>query len=221
MAMNNTKTKSLDWTRVLTNEARLTDVVLVDELAAKYNLAPNSAWKATSRLAKRGLLSRVSNGVYLNKLVRDASATDFVNVLNPNSYVSLESALNHWGISTQSPVALTCVTTGKPKEYRTLEFAITFRSISEHLFWGFVEKQTRYSKYRIAEPEKALLDWVYLTLQSGLTPRLDEIELQSLDKQKLVKYANKYPGTVRSALTNSLAFEHFAVQPRPGSSGKD
>jgi predicted transcriptional regulator of viral defense system len=186
-------------------------VVVVDELAAKYSLPPDSVWKATSRLAKRGLLSRVSNGVYLNKLVRDASATDFLNVLKPNSYVSLESALNHWGISTQSPVSLTCVTTDKPKEYTAPEFAITLRSISQHLFWGFVEKQTRYSKYRIAEPEKALLDWVYLTLQSGLTPRLDEIELQSLDKQKLVKYANKYPGTVRKAPTNSLAFEHFAA----------
>jgi predicted transcriptional regulator of viral defense system len=209
--MNNTKTKRLDWTKVLTNEARLTDVVVVDELANKYNLPPDSVWKATSRLAKRGLLSRVSNGVYLNKLVRDASATDFLNVLKPNSYVSLESALNHWGLSTQSPVSLTCVTVGKPKEYRTPEFAITLRSISEHLFWGFIEKQTRYSKYRIAEPEKALLDWVYLTLQSGLTPRLDEIELQSLNKEKLVKYAAKYPGTVRNTLTNSLAFEHFAA----------
>jgi hypothetical protein len=114
-------------------------------------------------------------------------------------------------ISTHSPVSLTCVTTDKPKEYRTREFAITLRLISEHLFRGFVEKQTRYSKYRFVEPEKALLDWVYLTLQSGLTPRLDEIELQSLVKQKLVKYANKYPGTVSKALTNSLAFEHFAA----------
>jgi|SRR5882724_1228433 len=209
--MNNTKTKRLDWTKVLTNEARLTDAIIVDELAAKYKLPSDSVWKATSRLAKRGLLSRVTNGVYLNKLVRDASANDFVNILNPNSYVSLESALNHWGISTQSPVSLTCVTTGKPKEYRTPEFAITLRSISEHLFWGFVEKPTRYSKYRIAEPEKALLDWVYLTLQSGLTPHLDEIELQPLNKQKLIKYAAKYPGTVRNALTNSLAFEHFAA----------
>jgi predicted transcriptional regulator of viral defense system len=209
--MNNTKTNRLDWTKVLTDEARLTDVVVVDELTAKYSLAPDSVWRAVSRLTKRGLLSRVSNGVYLNKLVRDASATDFLRVLNPNSYVSLESALNHWGLSTQSPVSLTCVTTGKPREYRTPEFAITLRSISEHLFWGFMEKQTRYSKYRIAEAEKALLDWVYLTLQSGLTPHLDEIELRSLDKQKLVEYATKYPGTVRNALTNSLAFEHFAV----------
>jgi len=106
-------------------------------------------------------------------------------------------------------VSLTCVTTGKPKEYRTPEFAITLRTISEHLFWGFVEKRTRYSKYRIGEPEKALLDWIYLTLQSGLTPRLDEIELQVLDKKKLVKYADKYPRTVRNALISSLAFEHF------------
>ena len=211
MAMNNTKTNRLDWTKVLTDEARLTDVVVVDDLAAKYSLAPDSVCRAVSRLAKRGLLSRVSNGVYLNKLVRDASATDFLHVLNPNSYVSLESALNHWGLSTQSPVSLTCVTTGKPREYRTPELAITLRSISEHLFWGFIEKQTRYAKYRIAEAEKALLDWVYLTLQSGLTPHLDEIELRSLDKQKLVKYATKYPGTVRNALTNSLAFEHFAA----------
>jgi hypothetical protein len=114
-------------------------------------------------------------------------------------------------VAKQSPVFLTCVTTGKPREYRTPELAITLRSISEHLFWGFIEKQSRYAKYRIAEAEKALLDWVYLTLQSGLTPHLDEIELRSLDKQKLVKYASKYPGTVRNALTNSLAFEHFAA----------
>jgi predicted transcriptional regulator of viral defense system len=184
--MKNLKASRLDWVKVLTGEARLTDVVVVNELAAKYNLPAASAWKAASRLTKRGLLSRVA-------------------------YVSLESALNHWGVSTQSPVSLTCVTTGKLKGYRTPEFAITFRTISEHLFWGFVEKQTRYSKYQIAEPEKALLDWIYLTLQSGLTPRLDEIELQVLDKQKLVKYADKYPSTVRNALTSSLAFEHFAA----------
>ena len=108
-------------------------------------------------------------------------------------------------------MALTCVTTGKPKEYRTQEFSITFRTISKRLFWGFVEKQTRYSKYAIAEPEKALLDWIYLCLQTGVTPSLDEIEFKFVDKQKLIKYAGKYPGTVRNVLTHSLAFEHFAA----------
>jgi len=211
MAIKNTNTGPLDWARVLTNEARVSDVILASELASKYKLPIASAQRALLRLSERGLVSRVAEGVYANKLVRDLVAADFIKVLRPNSYVSLESALSHWGLSTQSPVALTCVTTGKPKEYRVPEFAIRFRTISRNLYWGFVEKQTRYSRYLIAEPEKALLDWVYLSLQAGIRPSLDELELKSVSKQKLVEYASKFPGSVRNVLTHSLAFEHFAA----------
>jgi DNA-binding Lrp family transcriptional regulator len=198
MAMKNPKTKPLDWAKLLTNEARLTDILAADEIAEKYKLHVTSVWKALSRLEDRGLVSRVSKGIYVNKLVRDNSPLDFVRALRTDSYVSLESAL-------------TCVTLGKPKEYKTSEFTITFRTISEQLFWGFVEKQTRYSTYKIAEPEKALLDWIYLSLQGGLTPELDEIDFKRLDKQRLVKYADKFPNTVRNILVHSLAFEHFAA----------
>ena len=209
--MTKLKTGRLDWSLVLRDEARIADVLLTDELASKLNVAAGSVAKALSRLEKRGLVNRVADGVYLNRFVRDHSATDFIGILRPDSYVSLESALHHWGLSTQSPATLTCVTTGKPKEYRTPMFTITFRSISKRLFWGFVEKRTRYSKYRIAEPEKALLDWIYLSLQAGLAPSLDEIDFKPVDKEKLMQYAAKYPGTVRHAIMHSLAFEHFAA----------
>jgi hypothetical protein len=56
-----------------------------------------------------------------------------------------------------------------------------------------------------------LLDWIYLSLQAGLTPALDEIDFKPTDKQKLVNYAAEYPGTVRELLTHSLAFEHFTA----------
>jgi hypothetical protein len=36
---------------------------------------------------------------------------------------------------------VTCVTTDNAKEYKTSEFTITFRTISEHLFWGFTESR--------------------------------------------------------------------------------
>jgi predicted transcriptional regulator of viral defense system len=211
MAITGRIRTQIDWINVLTSEARLTDVVLTGDIAARYKLPTGSVRKALARLTGRGLLSRVTDDVYANKLVRDIAAADFTRVLRPNSYISLESGLSHWGLSTQSSVALTCVTTGKPKEYRTPEFTIIFRTISKRLYWGFIEKQTRYSKYAIAEPEKALLDWIYLTLQSGLKPSLDEIEFKPIDKQKLSKYVAKYPGTVRNTLMHSLAFEHFAA----------
>jgi len=76
---------------------------------------------------------------------------------------------------------------------------------------GFGRVWARYSKYPIAEREKALLDRIYLTLQTGLKSNLDEIEFQSISKQKLAKYVSKYPGTVQNTLTYSLAFEHFAA----------
>ena len=164
MAVTGRVRTQIDWINVLTSEARLTDVVLTGEIAARYKLPTGSTRKALTRLTRRGLLSRVTDDVYANKLVRDIAAADFMRVLRLKSYVSLESALSHWGLSTQSPLALTCVTTGAPKEYRTPEFSISFRTISDRLYWGFIEKQTRYSKYWIAEPEKALLDWIYLSL---------------------------------------------------------
>ncbi len=201
----------MDWARILKDEARCTDVILADELARKYGLSSTSLWKALSRQKERGLVDQVTHKVYVNKLAPDFSPHDFVSVLRPSSYVSLESALHYWGTSTQTPLALTCVTTGKPREYRNASFAITFRSISPRLFWGFIEKQTRYAEYKIAEPEKALLDWVYLSLQEGLTPALEEVDFKTIKKQRLVAYAEKYPLSVSKRLLRPLAMETFAA----------
>ena len=78
-----------------------------------------------------------------------------------------------------------------------------FRHINENLFWGFEEKRTRYGSYKIAEPEKALLDWVYLQRQEGLPVTLDESSFKPIDKRKLQKYAAKYPNSVQQTIRNA------------------
>jgi len=156
---NNRCERRIDWVKVLQERARYSDVLNADELATELNVAPGSLRKALGRQRKRGLVERVTHKIYINRLASDHTPYDLVNVLRPNSYVSLESALRFWGVSTQIPAAVTCVTTGKPREYGSHSFRIVYRSISEKLFWGFTEQRTRYSRYRIAEPEKALLDW--------------------------------------------------------------
>ena len=95
--MNKPRTKQLDWVKILTNEARLTDVILVDRIATTYRVPIATVWRAVSRLTKRGLLSRVANGVYLKKSESDASALDFVGVLKPTAYVSLEFSVTLLG----------------------------------------------------------------------------------------------------------------------------
>lgn len=74
---------------------------------------------------------------------------------------------------------------------------IVYRKIFPHLFGGAEVKATRFNKYRIAEPEKGLLDRIYLSRQEGLPTPLDELQLQPLHIAKLVDYAERFPRTVR------------------------
>jgi predicted transcriptional regulator of viral defense system len=195
----------MDWVRFVTEKASIGPFLFIERVAQSSNLSPSSVRRAFARLQSRGLVERVTQGLFLNKIVSDVSPNDFVNVLRPHAYVSLESALRHWGISTQSPRTLTCVGLDRPKEYHGQAFRIRFRTISPKLYWGFEEKSTRYGTYKLAHPEKALLDWIYLSLQDGTNPEMDELNLSKLNRAKLIDYANKYPSSVLRTLLPVLA----------------
>jgi hypothetical protein len=96
------------------------------------------------------------------------------------------------------------VTTGFPRRFRSASVRIIYRHISRNLHWGFQTRRTRYGSYGIAEPEKALLDWVYLQRQEGLPVTLDELSLSAIDKKKLRKYALKYPHSVQRTIEELL-----------------
>src|SRR3989338_5271268 len=62
------------------------------------------------RLVKEGVLERVSKGYYILTSNRP-SDFEIANALYRPSYISLESALNYYGILVQSPQQITSVTT--------------------------------------------------------------------------------------------------------------
>jgi len=200
----------MNWTSILAGEARLSTLLRSDELARRYNLSEIVVRNALRRYANRGLVEHVANKVYINRLNQYFSPRELVNVLRPDSYVSLESALVEPGIITQSPSRLTCVTIGYPKTFRTPSATIVYRKITKNLFWGFEERSTRFGKYRIAEPEKALLDWVYLNRQEGLPTPLDEVNLRFVDLKKLRQYSERFPATVREAV-KQLIVDHSSA----------
>ena len=187
----------MNWTTILTDEARENCILRTDDLARKRNLPVSVVRNALRRYELRGLVERVSTKIYVNHLNQQFSPRDLVNILRPESYISLESALVENGVITQSPSALTCVTSGYPQTFRSKSVNIVYRKVSAELLWGAEVKATRFNKYRIAEPEKALLDWIYLSRQEGLPTPLDELQLQPLQTAKLLDYAERFPRTVR------------------------
>jgi predicted transcriptional regulator of viral defense system len=202
----------MNWTTILTEEARRNCVLRSDELARRHKLSEAVARNALRRYETQGLVERVSTKIYINHLNQQFSPRDLVNVLRPKSYISLESAMVDKGITSQSPSVLTCVTPGYPQSFRTKSVRIVYRKISPDLYWGYEEKATRYNKYLIAEPEKALLDWIYLIRQEGLPTPFDELQLQFLNAAKLRKYAERFPRTVEAAIKDLLLEKAFPLE---------
>ena len=186
----------MDWVTVIRKEAQTSSILRTDELARKYAIVPAAVTQALARQEQRELVEHISNKIYYNWLALDGSTRDLVNVLREDAYVSLESALREYGISTQSPRTLTCVTTERPKEFKARTIRISYRSITPRLYWGFVRKTTRYGTHLIAEPEKAILDWIYLGIQNGAAPALDELDFASVDRPKLLNYARRFPSSI-------------------------
>jgi hypothetical protein len=201
----------------LASEARTNSVLRSELLARKYNLALGSVSKALKRQQERGLVEQLSERIYINKVASGFSPKDVVNELQPNAYVSLESALLEWGVSSQSPVALTCVSLSKTRTVKTSSVYLLFRKLKSELYWGFIEKKTRYSSYKIAEPEKALLDWIYFQLRDGLPVSLDEHSFERLSLSRLKNYAEKYPSTVRVVLLPAMLEKSLMGQLPPRS----
>ena len=212
----------MNWTIALTEEGRQNCLVRTGALARKYSLSERVVGNALRRYESQGLVERVSAKIYINHFNQQFSPQDIVNVLRPRSYISLESALVERGIISQNPSALICVTPGYPKSFRSKSVSIVYRKVSPELYWGYEEKATRYNKYLIAEPEKALLDWIYLNRQEGLPTPLDELHLQFLNLAKLRDYAQRFPRTVNETVRD-LLFEtaypsqnHSQARPRAG-----
>src|ERR1700730_13066531 len=100
----------MNWTDILSREARRNCVLRTDTLARDIGLSQSVVRNALRRYEAKGLVERVSTKIYINHLNQQFSPRDLVNVLRPQSYISLESAMVDKGITSQSPSVLTCVT---------------------------------------------------------------------------------------------------------------
>lgn len=140
------------------------------------------------RLAKKELIIRLIKGYYTlpNRLDR---LDEIANLLYTPSYLSFESALSYFHIISQIPYTLTLATTRRSKNMKLADKEVEYRQLKKDLYFGFIKQGNLF----IAEPEKALLDQLYLVSRGLATLSLDELDLSMIDKQKLLKMSKIFP----------------------------
>jgi predicted transcriptional regulator of viral defense system len=142
------------------------------------------------RFAKRGLLTSLKRGLYcLPKTKIDE--LELAGRLYQPSYLSLETALNYYGIIPDIPLGVTSVTPVTTKKISNQFGHFHYQKIKSELFWGY----TFVPNYQIAFAEKALLDYFYIRRKTSTTDlRLD---LARINRKVYNKFAKEFPDWVR------------------------
>ena len=151
-----------------------------------------------TRARERGLITRLTRGVYLNtRLKGDPSLEEAACFIRTPSYISAEWALHLHGIILQAPTVCTVLTlstaVGVRRNLLRNGVTIEYSHISTRLYFGF---ETR-DGFNLALPEKALLDAVYIR---RAVPFADELEMDLLDVDRLRHMARLFPLRVRAAV---------------------
>lgn len=151
------------------------------------------------RLNEKKVIQRICRGYYANPF-NLPTLEEISSIIYSPSYISLESALSRWGMLSQIPQILTCVTTKLPRKFNTVFGVIEYHQIKKEYFWGFVQE----GSYFIATSEKTLLDYIYIRKEKDIKKVFSGLDLKDLNLNKLKSFAKRMNIALRRLLQNRL-----------------
>lgn len=149
---------------------------------------------------KKDYLVRLKNGIYaFSSRINDLNGELISSLLYEPSYISLESALSYYGFIPEMVYAFTAVTARITRTFNNSFGTFIYHHIKHALFWGYQEKNVKDGRYLIAEPEKAILDYLYfygarIRSQSDFDNiRFNGEQIkETLNKEKYFKYVKVF-----------------------------
>ena len=126
-----------------------------------------------SRLLRQGFIIRIKKGLYIfgdEFRRRPYSREILANLIYGPSYISLDFALQHYGLIPERVEALTSVTTGRSRRFFTPVGLFTYRKIPLEAFRiGMDRVEIGDDRaFLMATPEKALADKLYDSRGAGI-----------------------------------------------------
>jgi len=160
-----------------------------------------------SRWKKQGWIGSLRNGLYELTFPEGRGVPDFfiANKMYVPSYISLETALSYYSIIPEVSMAVLSVTSKTTRRFKNTHGLFIYRSIQPEAFRGYAIEKHNGFDVLIAEPEKALADYLYFKTRRGekfdrKAERLDKKRVDQLNKKKLDSYAKVYHLDVKELL---------------------
>ena len=146
---------------------------------------------------RKGYIQKIRNSWYRFK-TEPLSEDDLFFIANKiykPSYISLESALSYYQLIPEGVFAVTSVSSLKTHSFRTPTGNFRYQHVKPAFYFGYRLIQSREAWYKMAEPEKAILDYLYLNPSRGTKDQAISLRIASLvwekliDMRKMLRYA--------------------------------
>lgn len=128
-----------------------------------------------SRWCRKGYIQKIKKGLYvLSDEVSRVHPFLIANLGYQPSYISLETALHEYGFIPEVSQSVMSVTTKKTNSFSALETTFYYKKIRSDAYTGYGPREYFGQEVLMADPEKALTDYLYL--RSGQLKQDEDIE---------------------------------------------
>jgi predicted transcriptional regulator of viral defense system len=183
-------------------------VFTVNDFSKIFNVEGEKAGLFLNRYSKKDETSikRVKRGLYVFSL-NPPIKYEVANILHKPSYISFESALSYYKIIPETVYSVTSATTRRSASFDVDNLNYQFRKLKKKLFFGYRPVIIQGKLILMAEKEKALLDYIYISNLNKAMPN-ERMDLKKIDKDRLGYYINFF----RNNLTKNKAFIKLVKQ---------
>lgn len=162
----------------------------IRKIETNFDLRRLNEWQG------KGYIKKIRRGYYIfNDTNLDEQVLFLIaNKIYSPSYISFEMAFSHYGLIPESVYGITCATTKKTANFKTPLGEFIYHKIKPSLMFGYKLVSYQNQSYKIAEIEKAALDYFYINPQLGTEADFFELRfngrefLTKADMQRLNQY---------------------------------
>ena len=154
---------------------------------------------------EKGYIRKIIRGYYSfpENMQSESSLFEIANRIYSPSYVSCETALAYYGLIPEGVYQMTSVTTLKSYLFRTAAGSFRYRSIDPRLFFGYEPVRKNGDIFKIALPEKAVLDLLHYNAGLKDVEALAGMRLNTVKLKELITGA-KFNTFVKRAVDGML-----------------
>lgn len=156
--------------------------------------------------AKEGVFVKLRKGLYM---LSDYPANHYLiaNRLYEPSYISFDAALSFYGIIPETIYAVTSATTKTTREFKAGNVNFTYHKLKKEIYTGYKPIKYSDSTVLIAEPEKAMADYLYFVALRRRGLHYERLDLKKIKKTKLLEYAKLFKQPKMNELVKKIYAE--------------